>query len=177
MANPARNYVSAAMAALMFCLAPHAFGATSTPSCAADTASRQLDFWLGNWSVGAAGSSPSARSKVYLALDQCMVIESWDGGRGHRGENMFAYSVDDKSWRGLFVDNEGRVHVFSDGKVSPGEAEFTGPSTGSDGATVLNRVKIVRVSADKVEQTWEKSTDHGATWSMAFRGEYSRTGP
>lgn len=64
-----------------------------------------------------------------------MVIESWDGGRGHRGENMFAYSADDKSWHGLFVDNEERVHVFSDGKASPGAAEFVGPSTGPDGAT------------------------------------------
>lgn len=177
MAKPTRSYVSATMAGMALCLASQAFGATPAPSCATDPASRQLDFWLGNWAVGAAGSAPNAHSKVYLALDQCMVVESWDGGRGHRGENMLAYSVDDKSWHGLFVDNEGRVHVFWSGKASPGAAEFTGPSSGSDGTTVLNRVKIVRLSADKVEQIWEKSTDSGATWSTAFRGEYSRTGP
>ncbi|MFK2875785.1 hypothetical protein [Rhodanobacter hydrolyticus] len=177
MAKQARNFASVTMAALMFCLAPHVFGTTAAPSCASDSASRQLDFWLGNWDVGAAGSSPASRSRVSLTLDQCMVIESWDGGRGHRGENMFAYSADDKSWHGLFVDNEGRVHVFTDGKASPGEAEFTGPSTGADGTMVLNRVRIVRISANKVEQTWEKSTDHGSTWSMAFLGEYSRAKP
>ncbi|RDS82835.1 hypothetical protein DWU98_06740 [Dyella monticola] len=175
MANLARNYVSAAMAMVMLGLAPHATGAAS-PACI-DAASRQLDFWVGNWTVGAAGSSPTAHSKVYLALDKCMVIESWDGGRGHRGENMFAYSADDKSWHGLFVDNEGRVHVFSGGKASPGQVEFTGPSAGPKGATVLNRVTIVRIRADKVEQTWEKSTDNGVTWSVAFRGEYSRAHP
>jgi len=36
---------------------------------------------------------------------------------------------------------------------------------------------VVRVAANKVEQSWEKSTDNGATWTMEFRGEYSRQNP
>jgi hypothetical protein len=38
----------------------------------------------------------------------------------------------------------------------------------------LNRVKVIRLNPNKVEQTWEKSNDNGATWSVVFRGEYSR---
>ncbi|HWO28104.1 MAG TPA: hypothetical protein VNO32_04830, partial [Candidatus Acidoferrum sp.] len=109
----------------------------------------------------------------YLELDKCVIVESWDGGKGHSGENMFAYSSDDKSWHGMFADNQGRVHVF-EGKVSPGSAEFFGPSRGPGGKAVLNRIKIVRASADKVEQSWEKSTDNGSTWKTEFRGEYTR---
>jgi hypothetical protein len=30
------------------------------------------------------------------------------------------------------------------------------------------------VNADKVTQTWEKSADKGATWTVEFQGEYSR---
>jgi len=118
----------------------------------------------------------SAASEVSLDLDQCLLLESWDGGKSHTGKNMFAYSSDDKIWHGMFADNQGRVHVF-EGKVTPGSAEFTGPSRGPNGLTVLNRIKVVRVSANKVQQSWEKSRDNGITWTMEFRGAYSRKNP
>jgi hypothetical protein len=145
-------------------------------ACSENSQSRQLDFWRGDWIVTYPGMPGSAASNVSLDLNQCLLIESWDGGKGHSGKNMFAYSSDDKSWHGMFADNQGRVHVF-EGKVAAGKAEFSGPSVGADGRTVQNRIKVVRVSADKVEQSWEKSIDNGATWTMEFRGEYSRKNP
>jgi hypothetical protein len=160
-----------------FVLATNAFAATDTGPCAQNPENRQLDYWLGNWKIGAEGSSGNAHSTVSLSLDKCLIIENWDGGRGHYGQNIFGYSADDKSWYGMFADNEGRVHVFSSGKVSSGSAEFEGKSHGPNGETVLNRVKVARIGPDKVEQTWEKSNDNGATWSTVFRGEYSRATP
>lgn len=112
-----------------------------------------------------------------VSLDKCLVVENWDDGRGHDGRNSFGYSADDKSWYGMFADNEGRVHVFTSGKVSSGSAEFEGPSRGPNAETVLNRVKITRLSPNKVEQAWEKSSDNGTTWNLVFRGEYSRANP
>ena len=149
--------------------------ANDPASCVSNSENRQLDYWVGNWKVGAEGSSGNAHSSVSLSLDKCLVIENWDGGRGHRGQNVFGYSADDKSWYGMFADNEGRVHVFTSGKVSSGSAEFQGASRGPNGESVLNRVRIARMSPNKVEQTWEKSTDNGTTWNVVFRGEYSRT--
>jgi hypothetical protein len=149
---------------------------TDAGPCSANSDSRQLDFWLGDWSVTYPGMPGSATSRVYLDLDQCLLVESWDGGKGHSGKNMFAYSSDDKSWRGMFADNQGRVHVF-EGKVAPGAAEFFGPSTGPNGKAVLNRIRVVRINADKVQQTWEKSSDNGVTWTMEFQGEYLRKKP
>jgi hypothetical protein len=77
----------------------------------------------------------------------------------------------------MFADNEGRVHVFTSGTVESGIAEFEGTSHGPNGESVLNRVKITRVNSNKVEQTWEKSNDNGATWNVVYRGEYSRANP
>ena len=54
-------------------------GATEHP-CAASSENRQLDYWIGNWNIGSLGS---AHSTVTLSLDECLVIENWDGGRGH----------------------------------------------------------------------------------------------
>lgn len=166
--------------ALMLLLATFASSrayASDPSACATNAESRQLDYWLGEWKVSAPGSSGNATSKVYLSLDKCLVIESWDGGRGHIGLNTFAYSPDEKSWYGMFADNEGRVHVFAGGKVSSGSAEFQGTSRSPDGETALNRVRVVRVAADKIEQIWEKSTDKGANWKQVFQGEYLRKNP
>src|SRR6202008_727664 len=120
--------------------------------CASNSENRQLDYWVGNWKGGAEGSSANARSTVSLSLDKCLVIENWDGGRGHRGQNVFGYSADDQSWYGMFADNEGRGNVFTSGKVTSGSAEFKGTSRGPNGENVLNRVKVTRMNPNKVEQ-------------------------
>lgn len=164
-------------AGVWFGTLPQVFAAASAGRCFYNPGNRALDFWLGQWTIAAPGGSPSATSSVALELDKCVVVERWDGGRGHTGENLFAYSADDKSWHGMFADNEGRVHVFLDGKASPGLAQFTGPSQGPNGETILNRVTIRRIGANNVEQAWEKSSDGGKTWTTAFRGEYARRQP
>ncbi len=172
-----RRLVPILLAIACFCLAaPRAARAQDPGSCSANTESRQFDFWLGDWTVSYPGMSATSSSKVHLSLDKCLVVESWVGGKGHTGENMFAYSSDDKSWHGMFADNEGRVHVF-EGKVAQGSAEFIGPSRGPNGEAVLNRIKIVHLNDNNVKQTWEKSHDNGATWSMEFQGDYVRKQP
>ena len=157
--------------------ATNTFAAPNSDSCAANSANRQLDYWLGHWKIGAEGSSGNAHSDVTLSLDKCLVVENWDGGRGHYGQNVFGYTADDKNWYGMFADNEGRVHVFTSGKIADGTAEFEGTSRGPNGESVLNRVKVIRLNPNKIEQRWEKSSDNGATWNVAFRGEYSRANP
>jgi hypothetical protein len=162
--------------AALFSLTAVAALARPDNSCTASTEGRQFDFWLGEWVVSYPGAISPSESKVYLELDKCMIVESWDGGKGHSGKNMFAYSSDDKRWHGMFADNEGRVHVFK-GKVTRGAAEFYGPSHNESGRAVLNRIKVTRINSEKVEQTWEKSSDNGATWTIEFRGEYTRKKP
>ena len=158
----------AAVGASLWLVQPIASVAATPP--AADAESRQLDFWVGNWTVGAPNSAPNAMSVVHHELDKCLLIESWDGGRGHKGENIFAYSADDKSWHGMFTDNRGRVHVLTGKEIKPGLVEFTGIS----GADQMDRVRVTKISDEKVVESWDKSIDHGATWKTEFRGEYSR---
>jgi hypothetical protein len=162
--------------AWLFLTATPALAAVDSGPCSVDSESRKMDFWLGDWTVTYPGMPGSAASKVSLDLDKCLLVESWDGGKGHRGKNMFAYSSDDKTWHGMFVDNQGRVHIL-EGKAAAGAAEFTGPSTGPNGQIVLNRIKVARLAADKVQQSWEKSTDNGVTWTMEFLGKYSPKSP
>ncbi len=164
--------VCCVLTALMALVLPVAAHAGDAMPCSSGEY-RQFDYWLGNWSVSNGGAN-TGTSKVELSLDQCLIVESWAGARNHVGKKIFAYSPEDHRWYGMFADNEGRVHVFSEGKVMAGSAEFQGPSRGPNGETVLNRMKIVRTGADRVEETWEKSSDSGVSWKEVYRGEYSR---
>jgi hypothetical protein len=159
-------YLSSARAAL---------GATGP--CAERPETRQLDYWLGHWATAGADGAAANTSSVSMSLEKCLFIEHWQNGKGHESEKMFAYDAEAKNWTGMFADNEGRVHIFVDGKVSSGTAEFHGPSRGPNGEEVLNRLRVARVAADKIEETWEKSTDNGQTWSRVYRAEYSRATP
>jgi hypothetical protein len=150
-----------------------AFAADEKP-CATNPEVRQLDYWLGSWTVTNPGSSGSSTSKVSLSLDKCLFVETWQGNHGHTGQDMFAYSADAKNWYGMFADSEGRVHIFTSGKVANGTAEFDGPSLDANGTEEMNRVKLVRVGPGKLTQAWEKSSDRGATWKTVFSGEYLR---
>lgn len=170
----ARSLRIAACVAVTAWAAPSITATTNQTPCSEHSASRQLDFWLGDWAIQNGGGSP-ASSKVFLTLDKCEVVESWHDAQGHAGENRFAYNYEHKSWLGMFADNRGHVHVFTDGKISGNAAEFYGPTRNPDGTTVLHRIRVTRESADKVDQIWEKSTDGGKTWTTVFRGEYTRT--
>ena len=157
------------------CLTSVAVAAPGPRTCEADPETRQLDYWVGNWSMTNSGpSSGTAISKVSLSLDKCAFVEHWNSGKGHVTEKTFAYSPDDKNWYGMFVDNEGRAHVFTQGKVASGTAEFDGPSRGPNGEAVLNRLKVVQMGANKIEESWEKSTDNAATWKLVYRADYTR---
>lgn len=146
--------------------------AAEPAACGASSPTRQLDYWLGDWSVSSGGAD-SSNSQVDLELDGCLIVEHWDDGKGHRGQNLFAYSTGDQGWRGLFADNKGRVHVFVNGRVSDERAEFLGPSRGPNGEAVLNRIRLLRNAPHQLEQIWEKSNDEGKTWTTQFRLQYT----
>jgi hypothetical protein len=151
--------------------------APDRPPCAANAHGHGLDFWLGDWKITDGEQPGYATSVVSLELGKCLVVENWNDGAGHRGQNLFGYNVDSKTWSGIFADNRGRIHIFDHGTVAAGNAEFYGASDGPNGRTILNRISIVRMRSGNVEQTWQQSADNGTTWTTVFQGKYSRAKP
>ena len=47
--------------------ATNPLAASAADSCAANSANRQLDYWLGNWRIGSRGSPGNAHSTVTLS--------------------------------------------------------------------------------------------------------------
>jgi len=145
--------------------------------CAADGQGRALDFWLGHWTVSDDEQPRSATSVVSRALGECLVVESWSDAAGHRGENLFGFNLDSKTWSGMFADNRGHIHVFTQGTVAADRAQFDGRSHSAAGRMVLDRMSLARMTPTELEQTWQQSHDGGRTWTTVFRGKYSRAKP
>jgi hypothetical protein len=65
-----------------FCLAmPLTLVAADSTPCSTSAENRQLDYWLGDWSVSYPGTPGGSTSKVDLSLDKCLVVERWDAGK------------------------------------------------------------------------------------------------
>jgi len=61
-------------ALVLLCGLPQTIFAQDAGPCVSNPNNRALDFWLGQWSVAAPGSAPSATSTVALELDKCVVV-------------------------------------------------------------------------------------------------------
>ena len=143
--------------------------------CAADPDRRALDFWLGDWKVTSPGRSGAGTSQVRTELGGCVVVESWSNGSMH-GENLFAWDPGRKVWVAFIANDAGGLHVLA-GHADGGGLRLEDALGAPPGSTSepLHRVRIVPARRDAVEQSWEKSTDGGSTWTAEYRGDYART--
>jgi hypothetical protein len=143
--------------------------------CTADLDRRALDFWLGDWKVTTPGRSGAGTSQVRSELAGCVVVESWSNGSMH-GENLFSWDPDRKVWVAFVANDAGGLHVLegrtADGGLRLEDALGSPPGSARE---PLRRVRIVPAGHDAAEQSWEKSSDGGSTWTLEYRGDYART--
>lgn len=146
--------------------------APGSSSCRS-AAYRALNFTIGTWKV----TDPDGRSRgvatIAYNLEGCEVVESWSAPDGHNGTNVDAYSLDDKRWHRLFVDNKGHVHAFV-GSTAAMRISYEGSSKGSHGEDVFNRLSITARSPNEMVQVWQQSHDRGRTWNGVFFDHYNR---
>jgi hypothetical protein len=71
------------------------------------------------------------------------------------------------------VSNNGLLLVLEGGLVD-GRMVLKGTTADSGGTVTLNRITWTPISPDSVRQHWERSSDGGTTWSVAFDGTYVR---
>lgn len=143
--------------------------------CAGAGPYRALDFTIGAWTVTAPDGTSEGPSVIRSAVNGCMLVEDW-GGPGDGGRNVDAYSADDLRWHRLYVDSDGRVHVFA-GRSNGGVVGYEGTSSQPRGGTALNRLTIRPRGAGAFDELWQKSPDGGKTWKTVFAGTYRRAKP
>ena len=147
-------------------------------ACAAPEA-RQLDFWLGTWSVSWTEPDGTRREGVNVVervLGGCVVEERFEGpveGRPYAGRRWSMWVPGERRWRQQWVDNGGSWLDFT-GERSAGRMVFERETTLPDGRRVRQRMVFRDLARDSFVWDWETSSDAGTTWRNRWRIDYRR---
>ena len=162
--------LSLSTAALAQTSAPPAQPAPQQPQYGCDSvASKQFDFWVGNWEFsGQAGKGVNRISKI---LDNCVVHENFEGAP-LKGQSFSSFDRATKKWKQTWVDNTASyldfTGGFADGKMILAR-EFE-----TNGKKISQRMVWFDIQPDQFQWNWERSDDGGQTWKVLWHIDYKR---
>ncbi len=148
--------------------------------CAADTAWRELDFWLGEWDV-LAGGRRAGTNRIARVLGGCAIMEHWTDAGGREGKSLFYYQPITAEWKQVWVtDRAGVVGGLKEKalveRLAGGALRFQGEIPMPNGGSYLDRTTLTPLPDGRVWQLIEVSRDRGRTWQTSFDAEYVRSG-
>ncbi|MDH5315289.1 MAG: hypothetical protein OEW44_02310 [Gemmatimonadota bacterium] len=152
-------------------VAPVALPAQQRPRCDSPE-HRQFDFWIGEWTVTAAGK-PAGHNLITLEEDGCVLHEHWTGAGGGTGQSFNFYDRQDGQWHQLWIDNAGQVLRLA-GQYEQDEMRLAGESRGRDGVLIENRLTFSRNPDGSVRQLWVSRRPGQPEWTVVFDGLYVR---
>jgi hypothetical protein len=172
--NPS-THTKASLVLFLILAASHAClaQAPGAAPCKSKPEHRQFDFWVGEWDVQNPQGQPAGTSSVRLILGDCVIFENWTGAKGSEGKSFNVYRAATGKWQQTWVDNSGSLLELR-GDYKDNQMRLEGTTTSGDGKPQLERLTFTKISADRVRQLWEQSTDGGKTWKVAFDGMYIR---
>jgi hypothetical protein len=144
------------------------------PGCTAPE-SRQLDFWVGHWSVSpkAAPDRKTATSLIEKLYSGCAIRENWRPLHGGAGGSFSSYLPDKHAWQQLWVDSSGSWVNFTgdwDGHAMVLEGIWPVPGHPQQRTRMSYRL----LPDGTVEQSGVTSDDQGKTWQPGFDLIYTR---
>jgi len=158
------------LAALAACVASAAFAAEPTP-CESRPESRQLDFWLGEWTVMDEGQAVAA-SRIEKAASGCVILESYTQADGFSGKSINFFDPLLGKWRQTWADSRGNASEFT-GEYRDKALRWEGESHVGT-RRVLRHMTLFDVADGEVRQYSERSNDDGKTWGPHYDLKYVR---
>lgn len=144
------------------------------PTPASSSGHHELDFWLGEWRVFAAGKLDGT-DRIEKALDGAVVMEHWRDVGGHEGKSWFYFYRPEQRWKQVWVTDTGGVKEKVCVAVFPGGGtRFRGTIPLRDGRTLLDQTSLTPRRDGTVRQVIEQSLDEGRTWTTTFDAIYHR---
>lgn len=138
---------------------------------------RQLDFWVGEWSVRwdatedqAAGTGANTVTREY---GDCVIQESFQGGptTGNLiGHSVSTYHAGLGRWRQTWVDNQGGYFALVGGPV---DDTFVLETTRLSNTAPHQRMVFENITPTTLTWRWQRSPD-GAVWNDSWVIYYER---
>jgi hypothetical protein len=154
---------------------PSSAPAPAPPTGCTSVESRQLDFWVGHWSVSPKGAPNrrTATSLIEKLYSGCAIRENWMPLHGGDGGSLSSYIPDKHAWQQLWVDSSGSWVNFTGGW--DGHAMVLGGVWPMPGHPQQRTRMSYRLLPDgTVEQSGVTSDDDGKTWQPGFDFIYTR---
>lgn len=136
---------------------------------------RQLDFWIGEWTVTNGTGKVLGTSRVSTDLSGCLLEERFRTDKGYRAVSFAAFDFWEQRWFRTYIDNRGeRVEMV--GTLESGALVFESHEGGpGSSGTLLQRVSV-EPTGSGVRQFIEVSHDGGMTWNAGTELVYLPTG-
>lgn len=141
-------------------------------NCTTD-AHRQFDFWLGDWEVHDGEGQLQGHNRIAAGEAGCVLTEHWLGAGGSTGRSINYFHPGEGRWHQQWVSPGVIIRIAGtrEGDVMrlTGDIYYfaTGVSAPFRGTWTL-------LPDGRIEQLFEQSGDDGETWSLWFRGFYTR---
>ncbi len=153
-------------------------GTTAAPAAPAgcnSAESRQLDFWVGHWSVSpkAAPNRKVATSLIEKLYSGCAIRENWMPLKSGTGGSLSSFLPDKHAWQQIWVDSSGSWVTFTggwDGNAMVLEGVWPMPGHPQQRTRMSYRL----LADSTVEQSGVTSDDEGKTWQPGFDFIYTR---
>lgn len=129
---------------------------------------RQFDFWVGDWDAFemSDAATKSARTRVDVLLDACVLHEVYDDPAGLHGESFNIYDATRKVWHQTWVTNRGHLLII-EGTKHGNEIVLEGEDRNAEGKPRLVRGTWKPIEGG-VRETAVTSIDGGKTWQVWF---------
>jgi hypothetical protein len=95
--------------------------------------------------------------------------------RGDAGESFNIYDAPRNVWHQTWVDSGGLL-LLLEGGIRDGMMDLEGQTIGNDQKGTWHRITWTPNADGSVRQRWEP-TGPGGDWTVAFGGQYTRSGP
>ena len=137
---------------------------------------RQFDFWIGEWDLKWAENG-RGRNVITKILDDKVIQEQFtslpaDDTKPLVGLSVSAYNAQTTQWQQTWVDNQGSYLDFVGGMV--GDKMILSRQVVVNGEQVRQRMVWADIEPDSINWRWERSSDDGETWQVAWAIEYRK---
>jgi hypothetical protein len=134
-----------------------------------------FDFWLGSWVATWGEAGARGRNVVAKTFEGRVVEERFDGrpGVAFQGMSVSVYDEHRDRWLQTWVDDEGNYFAL-EGAMQDGAMVLLCDRHNAEDRNLRYRMRFSDIEQDSFRWTWERSTDGGETYVLAWQIDYRR---
>lgn len=160
--------------------------ATTNAKPCAEAEHRQMDFWVGEWTLALRArtsidsndwTDANGTNRITSTLHDCVIEERFEAdgpGPAWAGHSVSQLVASDGKWHQTWVDDQGGYITLVGTKEGADIVLVAPPRIIASGATQQMRMVYTDIKPDSLTWRWEGTRDAGKTWQPTLVIAYTR---